>query len=773
MSFTVNGGTLDINGGTFHGHNYQGTTMYQYSIQTASDSVININDGTFTNGDITNASGATMNIYGGTIDDGYINNYGVMNIGDNTNAIDKTTPTISSDKQDTDCITNSGTLNFYDGTLTYLKTPIIGNIDNIPTNSQVIYERSGNNHIYYISSTDVVATIGNTEYTTLDAAFAAVTGSNHTQIDMQKSVAQVKGHEFTIDSTKDIALNLNGKTIIGNCEDVFFTNEGTFEIADTTGGAITVYGAGLADNTGDLTISGGTLTLDLNTTTRTLVKNTGTGSVTVTGGELNVQGYYEYRVIYIDAYCIYSTSTGNITVTGGKFTAIGKYSDYRGYNIYVSSASTKPNVTFGGNANITSQGESYGFYFNNVNLNVTGGTNSCTSKGNVIQNTTGTISGGIIEGGTSIDASSTVTISGNSTQVGAIANYGTVTVNGGTLTGQFENRNMATFNGGKISTSDSNSLYLNSNQTVNISSGFEIENKAERTDAYGINIANGICNVAEGVTVTADYGTGIYISYGTLNLGLKARPVNTASPTITGAVNGINHRSGTFNFYDGIITGTGSGALGGTAPNDLPDGFTVQTANNGTVAWLESSAIASDVAVVNNVRYKSLQSAINATTTGVITIVDNITLDSPVVIQNGKNIVIDLSSYRIEYAGADAVVENNGTLTIVDGNEDGTDPTEYSMIKNTVGPAIQNNGTLTIGSDADSAVYTNSPRIVGGTYAVVNNSSATFKFYDGILKGVTAAVDGTITNTTSISGYTLTDGTDVDGGVTYHTKYYN
>ena len=705
------------------------------------------------------ASTATLSFYNGTMDYVNITNSGTVNLGKNDGNISNTIPRIEHlGEYDTNKFTSTGEFNFYDGKITYWnKLPVTGTINNIPANSSVLYTIDGSKHIYTLT-TDPVAQIDEggsiQQFSTLEAAFAYITTSNHTQIDLLQNIAIIEGHEFTIDSTKDITLNINGKKIYGTGKiNPFFTNEGKFEITDTTGGSITTFGEGMIDNTGTLKISKGSLSVEENTNSRSVINNTGTGTVEVTGGTFNIKGHGIY----------------------------GSTADLRGYAVKVDNSDTnnKPTVEIGGNVSIPDGTARSAFKINNAIFKITGGELSPTDKiysagyVNSITNSTITITGGTISGATYIDASSTANISGAQTTVGEFINNGIVTATTrATFNGTFTNRNNATFENVTITASSTSAISVEGGTVTDIKAGTVIEQTSDANNSQAISINSyGKCTILGDVEITSTYGTGIK-NQGVLTLGDNQAPVSTVKPAITGATYGINN-TGTFNFYDGLITGTGNRALTGNNPAALPTDYAVQISDDAKVAWLESSASSTNVAEVNGARYKSLQSAINATSSGTITILSRIALTEPITITAGKNLVIDLKGYSIEYDGTDAAVTNNGTLTIIDSDEDGTSTQNYGIVENKVGPAIQNNGTLTIGSDADSAVYTNSPRIVGGTYAVVNSSSATFKFYDGILKGVTAAVDGTITNTTSISGYTLTDGTEVDGGVTYHTKYYN
>ena len=97
---------------------------------------------------------------------------------------------------------------------------------------------------------------------------------------------------------------------------------------------------------------------------------------------------------------------------------------------------------------------------------------------------------------------------------------------------------------------------------------------------------------------------------------------------------------------------------------------------------------------------------------------------------------------------------NNGTVTILSGT-----------IKSTGQSGIDNVATLTIGSK-DGNISQSDPLIIG----VVNGikTTGTFNFYDGIIKGVSSAVNGSISD--HETGSTYIDSTETIDGNTYITK---
>ena len=104
-----------------------------------------------------------------------------------------------------------------------------------------------------------------------------------------------------------------------------------------------------------------------------------------------------------------------------------------------------------------------------------------------------------------------------------------------------------------------------------------------------------------------------------------------------------------------------------------------------------------------------------------------------------------------------ATVQNlaNGTITITGG-------TIIGQVQN----AISNAGTMTIGTK-DGSISTISPVIRGETYTLRN--SGTLNIYDGILKGRTSIITGTITEIETNSQWA--NGTETIDNKTYMTQY--
>ena len=103
-----------------------------------------------------------------------------------------------------------------------------------------------------------------------------------------------------------------------------------------------------------------------------------------------------------------------------------------------------------------------------------------------------------------------------------------------------------------------------------------------------------------------------------------------------------------------------------------------------------------------------------------------------------------------------------GTIQVISG----TLRVESGEIIATAQQAISNEGTVYIGVQGGTLDATN-PVLQGYVNGV--KSTGTLYFYDGIIKGGTNAVNGTITGTER--NITPTDGSETIGGKTYYTKY--
>lgn len=167
----------------------------------------------------------------------------------------------------------------------------------------------------------VVAKIGDTEYTSLQAAFDAASGE--TTVTLQANITDVTTSISTT-SESTVILDLNGYTISGSLSGGIITNNGTLTVQDSSDGAKgQIYNANssgdsneknysaIYNNSGStLNIAGGTI--GSSTTRANGIYNLGT--VDVTGGKITA--YSELReTLYSAAAAIFSYSTSSTTVS--------------------------------------------------------------------------------------------------------------------------------------------------------------------------------------------------------------------------------------------------------------------------------------------------------------------------------------------------------------------------------------------------------------------------------------------------------------------------
>lgn len=141
----------------------------------------------------------------------------------------------------------------------------------------------------------------------------------------------------------------------------------------------------------------------------------------------------------------------------------------------------------------------------------------------------------------------------------------------------------------------------------------------------------------------------------------------------------------------------------------------------------------------------------------------------------GKAAVYNFGGGTVEISG-NAHLYSNATGTTTDKMERGTAQNlanatmiiKGGTIEGTAGFAVSNYGTLTLGEKSDGNIDISSPSIVGKLTYGLNNRS-TFNYYDGIIKGITDAITGTISD--QEPNTQLHNGTEQIGGQTYKTVY--
>ena len=427
----------------------------------------------------------------------------------------------------------------------------------------------------------------------------------------------------------------------------------------------------------------------------TAIKGDVGSSIKVTGGTIESSCYFNYNnTIY---------SKGTIVIEGGTITS----SQYADRNcIVISGVESK--------------------------LEVHGG----TIINNQISNYNGNIemTGGVIEFNYSYHGNEPV-IENRSSQEANIKVTGG-TVKGKTTGGVIENSYNGRDAGSKINVEMTGGIIQNSN-------GYGIYNR--RSTSYGITDGTTNVKITGGTVTGKTYG--IYNEKGILTLGENDEIVSKEVPEVTGGTYGVNNGS-TFNFYDGIIKGN-TNAIYGTVESIADNREIAKTMQDSLeIATLEEIT---PVARVKDVEYVDLQEAINACEESeeIITILkdfDGMTSGESYIIDENKDIVIDLNGKNITYAN-EYMIKNNGKLEIKDTSEESSGKITgkiSSFIDNLDGSEFKlSGGIINIASSRATGVYAES----GSTVEIAGGK---ISLHDGVQ--YSKAIKGDVGSNIKVTG---------------------
>ena len=549
-------------------------------------------------------------------------------------------------------IISSGTLNFYDGEVIG-GTAISGTISETETGYGIHLKTEDSLEHKYLDKLPLVKNKRtNEEYYSLGEAIED-SSNNDTLILLESVTILSVEPKVTVSDNQSLTLDLNGKTLLSDNE-VFLENKGTLKVIDDSDsqGALISNASKLFKNTGTLILEDGLFEKRI-TETNNLIENNGT---------LKIKG---------DAIVKTTLSVSNeLIVNNGEL-------DVEGGTITTSSTraitnNSILNISGGTISHSELKQSSLGFIANSSNgtINVSGGTFTGTNGySNMFRNegsitiTDGTFN---IIGITLINNYGTLLVTGGNYP----RNYGKLVINSGTATiknityNLYElatNYSTLTLENviiqGDINYTSNNTIILNTG-TLNITgSTFNLtgtstnlytsiirnkdggtlnyENSNITSNFIGLLNENATSNIKSG-SIISNNKSGIEVdSRGTLNLGVEGGIPDTNNPYIKGKNYGV-YNSGTFNYYDGRVVGE-TGSIYGTI-NKTENGYKEQresiTNNETNVTTIESTLTlmgeTEKVAIVNNINFTSLQSAINY---AVANEVPNVILYSNVVLE--------------------------------------------------------------------------------------------------------------------------------------------
>lgn len=556
---------------------------------------------------------------------------------------------------------------------------------------------------------DAVAKMGNRYFDTLQEAITAAPNNESATIILLKNTSEI----ISIGSAKNINLNLNGNTLSNSGNNPVISNLGTLNLF---GGYVTTNastnGAINNESTGTIYLSGGRVVV---TGGRQALYNNA-GIATISGGSYLISGATERATVQ-------NVTGGTMTILDATIISTGSYA--------VNNASTLTIGTKDGNLSTTTP------LFQSVNIGINTSTNMSFYDGIVKSK---------------VDAFSAVNrVTDMETGYGLVS--GSETINGETY----------------------KTTYLGISKAVNFN--------------------------ANGGTVSE---TRRYVE-----VGHEVGPLPT--PIRSGYI------------FQGWFT-----SASGTTQIDE------HVIINNTVTFWAHWEKTSDVAIIGNTLYPTLQDAINAVPTDntPTTITIRKDISEYMTVASGQNIIFDFDGYTLTNSGNKPIFETSGTIdvsgckiitdaaqsainvlagrvtmnsgeitatgtkqavyitggtvvisgtsylsSLTSGKPSGSNM-ERGTVHNVSGTliitggtivgsnqqAVSNQATLTIGTK-DGTIDDTTPELIGKVYGL--KSTGTFNFYDGIIKGKTDAINGTISDQETLS--TIITGTEVINNATYKT----
>ena len=328
-------GTVEIKGGTLTSGSY---AVVRNNEDTG---IINISAGTLKGESygVYNSKAGTINVSGGTITS--TGKIGIYNTAEGTLTIgtNETTPSVSTTVPSiigkTYGVQAGGTFNFYDGVIKGQSgkgTSINGTITATPTGYGVRKTSSTVNSV--TTETAVLVPANYAEYNgstiisyyeTLASATTYVTSGNT----IKPLVNRTETIEVTVTASKNITLDLNGKTI--TLKNQTLKNNGTLTI--TGSGTLTGSGANTVTNAGTLTKTGTSKIINTSTSAYGAIGNTGTATIsagTITSAYRTITNSNKLTITggTITGSDIAVNNSGIATVTGGTVTSTGKIGIY-------------------------------------------------------------------------------------------------------------------------------------------------------------------------------------------------------------------------------------------------------------------------------------------------------------------------------------------------------------------------------------------------------------------------------------------------------------
>ncbi len=423
-------------------------------------------------------------------------------------------------------------------------------------------------------------------------------------------------------------------------------------------GTLNITGGTYPENYGRLVTNSGTATIkDITSNYIRVADNTGTLTLENVNAENLLylstnDGWYSEPNISIN-------NEGSLSITGGSYIGSAIILQSTG-NLSISNSTLYKNT------------DVWNTDYNYDTLNISGSNNTIT--GSTIKSYRSAIN---LDGSLSIDQS---TIKGR--DIGIRVN------SGGSL--DISSSNIS-FNEDTTLMSTNYAIYSSSTNTININGGnYSAKNACINNEGSNtININSG--------TFTSESDNAIYNNGNSIiNLGIVGGTPDSSDPIINGKNYGFynNNNNSIFNFYDGKIIGE-TGSVYGTI-NETESGYKEQ---RNTVTDPETNITTTEstltvvgeterVAVVNNINFTSLQSAINyavRSNVSIVTLYKNVILEDNLTKPDGIDVNIYLNGNTITNSG---YTISEGINIVTNEEPEGLGGAIYKFLANVMGTKI-------------------------------------------------------------------------------------
>lgn len=744
-----------------------------------------------------------------------------LTLGTNDSSVSQSNPNINTTNGAISFGT-SGTFNFYDGKINSGSSLTL-NVDNLPSSYSITYSNS-NKTAMLTANSNIVATntsiTPNRNYTDLQTAITCASSGNTLQLKKSFTISSA----LSVPSGKTINLNTNGYTLTSSyTSGSAITNSGTLNISGS--GTIKSTGSTTIQNLGTMTVGTTTETnsVTISTTNSSnyyAINNTGTltvnkGTITASDHAINDSASTSNTTINGGSISGYRAiiTYGTTTINGG---TIQCSDDTSGFGVVVQSGATF-NVK-GGTVTSSASGwdeslsmpvPSQTIRMNGGTVNVSGGTIESLGKigtpvvvtsGAEFNMTNGTIrcgsefsallkarynacieveSGGVanIKGGTinnnntygiSVTSNGKLTLGINDSSIstsspsiyglaGGVLNYGTFNFYDGVISSSFSSDHIDVIYGtGTVNTPSGYKVgYFDTGTKAKlISSSVKAINETTGTTYTSLTSAISAASAGDTVSMQSDATVSSAISI-SKNLDLCLNIYTLSSSSTSSYV--ISNSANLDIVGYGSILSSGYRAINNTGNLRL-DTCTIQT------------TASSQYAIYNASSSKTLQiynsAKVIGTSIGVYMYTGILDFSSGT-ITGGTSYGVQLTSgTKINMSGGTITTNSTSTSSSALYIAAATANITGGKVSNATGRGIyisnSSSSKLTFGGSSNTLNTTN-PKIEAGTYGIYSaGTSSVISFYNGIIKGKTAAINSTSYIDNKRSGCTLTSGTDGD-----------